>query len=241
MFDAGRCQTTPKPHRREYLQWDERLIPGASPTAETQVIKQDNPGGVGRPVGATVIRRRRGRLAEPGSEAGQSLVEFSLILMPLFFILLGIIQFGFIFNTYLTMTTAARDAVRLGTVYTYNDTCSKDQNDTLRNEAIRASLISSMNQLSTSSPRFSTTATTGTGCSVTGGWTKSGTTFTNGDLVVTYVLPSGMTDTNARTGQQLTVQAVYHQDLIVPLVSNFLPKDAGGRLSLTGVVTMVLD
>jgi hypothetical protein len=27
----------------------------------------------------------------------------------------------------------------------------------------------------------------------------------------------------------------------VPLVSSLLPKDAGGRLSLTGIVTMVLN
>jgi Flp pilus assembly protein TadG len=192
-------------------------------------------------VRATANRRRRGRSAESGPEAGQSLVEFSLILFPLFFILLGIIQFGFIFNTYVTMTTAARDAARLGTVYSYNLACTKDQNDTLRNETIRTALISSMNQLSTSAPRFTTTAATGSGCSYTGGWTKSGTTFTNGDLVITYVLPSGMTDTNARTGQLVTVQAVYHQDLIVPLVSGLLPKDAGGRLTLTGVMTMVIS
>jgi Flp pilus assembly protein TadG len=192
-------------------------------------------------VRATANRRRRGRRAESGREAGQSLVEFSLILMPLLFILLGIIQFGFIFNTYVTMTTAARDAARLGSVYTFDPACTKDQNDTLRNEAIRAALISSMNQLSTTSPRFTATAATGSNCTYTGGWTKSGTTFTNGDLVVTYVLPSGMTDTNARTGQLVTVQAVYHQDLIVPLVSGLLPKDSGGRLTLTGVVTMVLN
>ena len=42
------------------------------------------------------------------------------ILMPLFFILLGIIQFGFIFNTYVTMTNAARDAARMGTIYVYD-------------------------------------------------------------------------------------------------------------------------
>jgi Flp pilus assembly protein TadG len=168
-------------------------------------------------------------------------VEFSLVLMPLFFILLGIIQFGFIFNTYVTMTNAARDAARLGTVYTYNHACTKAQNDFLRNEAIRASLLSSMNQLSTSAPRFTSTTPTGSSCAWTGGWTSSGTTFTNGDLVITYVLPTGMTDTETRTGQQLTVQGVYHQDLIVPLVSNLLPRDAGGRLSLTGIVTMVID
>jgi Flp pilus assembly protein TadG len=192
-------------------------------------------------VRATSIRSRGRRSAEKGPEAGQSLVEFSLILMPLFLILLGIIQFGFIFNTYVTMTNAARDAARLGTVYVYDRRCSKDVNDFLRNEAIRTSLLTSMNNLSTASPRFTTTAPTGSACAWTGGWTSSGTTFTNGDLAITYVLPSGIIDSETRTGQEVTVQAVYHQDLVVPLISNFLPKDAGGRLRLTGVVTMVLN
>jgi Flp pilus assembly protein TadG len=194
-------------------------------------------------VRATSIRRRSGRGAERGPEAGQSLVEFSLILLPLFFILLGIIQFGFIFNTYVTMTNAARDAARLATTYVFDLDCSKAQNDILRNEAIRASLVSSMNQLSTTSSRFTTTAPTTTSdpCVRTGGWFSSGSTFVNGDLTVTYVLPSGMTDEDSRTGQEVTVSAVYHQDLIVPLVSGLLPKDAGGRLTLTGVVTMVIN
>ena len=199
---------------------------------------------------ATSIRRRSGRGAERSSEAGQSLVEFSLILLPLFFILLGIIQFGFIFNTYVTMTNAARDAARLATTYVYDHGtgCSKADNDIQRNEAIRTALISSMNQLSTASPRFTTITPTGTHCDLTGGWTSSTTsgttTYTNGDLVITYVLPTGtptIPDEDSRAGQQVTVSAVYHQDLIVPLVSSLLPKDAGGRLSLTGTVTMVLN
>ena len=69
---------------------------------------------------------------EEGS-GGQSLVEFSLVLMPLFFILLGIIQFGFIFNAYVTMTNAAREAARIGTVYIYDRGLSKAQNDLARN------------------------------------------------------------------------------------------------------------
>jgi Flp pilus assembly protein TadG len=198
-------------------------------------------------VRATSIRRRSGRGAER-TEAGQSLVEFSLILLPLFFILLGIIQFGFIFNTYVTMTNAARDAARLATAYVFDHNCSKAQNDMLRNQAIWTALTNSMNQLSTSPPRFTTTPPSGTGCAMTGGWTSSTTsnvtTFTNGDLVITYVLPTGtptIPDEDSRAGQQVTVSAVYHQDLIVPLVSGLLPKDAGGRLSLTGTVTMVLN
>ena len=173
------------------------------------------------------------------SERGQSLVEFSLILMPLFLILLGIIQFGFIFNTYVTMTNAARDAARLGTVYVYDRTQSKAVNDLLRNNSIKAQVISSMNGLATTSPRFATSGT----------WTQSGLTFTNGDLVISYAIPTttpggddvGVTDSDPRTGQRVTVTATYHQDLIIPLISILLPKDAGGRMQLTGVVTMVIN
>ena len=88
---------------------------------------------------ATSIRRRSGRAAEPGSEAGQSLVEFSLILFPLFLILLAIIQFGFIFSSYVTMTNAARDAARIGTIWVYDKDYSKIENDRDRNDAIKAS------------------------------------------------------------------------------------------------------
>ncbi|HEY0442824.1 MAG TPA: hypothetical protein VGC90_01235, partial [Candidatus Limnocylindrales bacterium] len=65
--------------------------------------------------------------------------------------------------------------------------------------------------------------------------------YTNGDLVVTYVVPAGVSDTDARAGETITVRATYHQDLIVPIVSNFLPADAGGRLRLVGEVTMAIN
>jgi Flp pilus assembly protein TadG len=167
------------------------------------------------------------------SEKGQSLVEFSLILMPLFLILLGIIQFGFIFNTFITMTNAARDAARIGTVYVYDRSggMSKDQNDLARNEDIKTSVLASMNLLAKTSPHFATGST----------WTKSGLVFTNGDLVITYVIPASISDSDTRVGQQITVRATYHQDLVIPLISTFLPKDAGGRMQLVGEVTMVIN
>ena len=166
-------------------------------------------------------------------EGGQSLVEFSLVLMPLFFIVLGIIQFGFIFNTYVTMTNAAREGARTGTIYVYDQTLSKDQNDAARNAAIKTAVLASMNLLSKTSPEFSTGAT----------WTTSGggLTFTNGDLVVAYVVPASITDSDPRTGEQVTVTANYHQDLIIPLIANLLPRDANGRLGLSGAVTMVIN
>ena len=181
---------------------------------------------------------------ERGTE-GQSLVEFSLVLTPLMLVLLGIIQFGFIFNTYVTLTNAAREADREGSIYAYDRTCSKAQNDMLRNEVIRASLLASMNLLSKASPQFTTNAPTGTGCSMTGGWTSSisgtTTTYTNGDLTITYAIPADVLDADPRVGEQVTVSATYHQDLIIPLVANLLPRDASNRIGLTGQVTMVIN
>ena len=192
-----------------------------SPRRARRAAVQPLPGriGVARPGAGT------------GPETGQSLVEFSLVLMPLFFVLLGIIQFGFIFNSFVTMTNAAREGARTGTIYICDSSISKDQNDLARNESIKTALLGSMNLLGKTTPYFATSGT----------WTKSVLTFTNGDLVVTYVIPAGVTDTDCRRGEQVTVRATYHQDLIVPIVSGFLPADAGGRLRLIGEVTMVLN
>ena len=180
-----------------------------------------------------VVRRQRtdttGAIARPAS--GQSLVEFALVLMPLCLILLGIIQFGFIFNSLITMTNATREGARIGTIHVYDRAQSKAQNDLARNNAIRTSARGSMNLLNKDAPNFSTSTT----------WTQSGLTFTNGDLIVTYVVPAGITDTDGRIGQQVTVRATYHQDLIIPLIANLLPRDAQGRLGMTSEVTMVVN
>jgi Flp pilus assembly protein TadG len=165
------------------------------------------------------------------AQRGQSLVEFALVMMPLFIIILGIIQFGFIFNAYVTITNAAREGGRSGTVYVYDPSLSKAQNDLARNNSIKSNLIGSMNLLTKTAPNFTTS----------GSWSQSGLVFTNGDLVVTYANPAGVLETDARVGQQITVRALYHQDLIIPLIAQLLPRDAGGRLGLTSEVTMVLN
>jgi len=178
---------------------------------------------------------RRSRTAAVSERApaqrGQSLVEFALVMIPLFVILLGIIQFGFIFNAYVTITNASREGARTGTVYVYEPGLSKAQNDLARNNAIKSSLLGSMNLLTKTAPNFTTSTT----------WTQSGLVFTNGDLVVTYSNPAGVLETDARVGQQITVRALYHQDLIIPMIAQLLPKDAGGRLALTSEVTMVVN
>jgi Flp pilus assembly protein TadG len=181
-------------------------------------------------------RRLRGRSATPRRQAGQSLVEFSLIVFPLFLVLLGVVQFGLIFNTYVTMTNAARDAARLGTIYVYttDDGMTKATNDQARNQSIEDAVLASMNMLGKTAPHFATTGTFSQSVST------PVITYTDGDLVIKYDT-SGVTDSDPRTGQKVTVTANYHQDLVVPMISAFLPKDAGGRLQLTGEVTMVIN
>jgi len=217
--------------RQGYVRDDQRLIPMGDRPPKTRRVHPKLSFEVALFVRFHLLPARRARRRPNASENGQSLVEFSLILMPLFLILLGIIQFGFIFNSYVTMTNAARDAARLGTVYVYDRTLTKAQNDLARNNSIKSQVISSMNVLSTTSPHFATTGT----------WTQSGLVFTNGDLVVTYEIPADVTDSDPRTGERVTVSATYHQDLVIPLISQFLPKDANGRMGLSGVVTMVIN
>ena len=150
---------------------------------------------------------------------------------PLMLILLGLIQFGFIFNGYITMTNSAREAARIGSIYIYDRSLSKDQNDTARNNAVRTALLASFNTLTTTAPNFTSSTT----------WTKSSLTWTTGDLSVAYVIPAGSTDNDPRQGQRMTVRATYHLTLFIPLISGLLSKDAGGRLPITTESTMVVN
>jgi len=180
---------------------------------------------------ATLRRSNADRDRAPARARGQSLVEFALVLLPLFLLILGVVQFGLIFNSYVTMTNAAREGARTGTVYVYDRTLTKAQNDAARNAAIRASVLASMNLLAKTSPQFAGGST----------WTADGTTFTNGDTTITYAVPAGVTESDPRVGQTITVRATYHQDLIIPMIAALLPQDANGRLALPGEVTMVVN
>ena len=166
---------------------------------------------------------------------GQSLVEFSLILTPLLLILLGIVQFGLIFNAQVTITNAAREGARAATIYRFDDAKTKSQNDGLRDDATIAAITSSLGILSRNAPQFSGAGT----------WSSSGTspnlTYTNGDIVVVYSVPTGVTDSDARAGEQIKVSITYHQDLVVPLIANLLPRDSNGRLAQGATVTMVIN
>lgn len=176
-------------------------------------------------------RSRRALSLTAGREGGQALVEFGLVLTPLLLLLLGVIQFGFIFNTHITVSNAAREGARDGATYVYDRGAgtTKASNDFARNEAIKGSALRSLDLARKTSPQFST-----------GSWTQAGSTFTSGDLSVTYTIPASVADSDTRTGQHVSVRVTYHQDLLIPLIGALLPRDAGGRLALASEVTMVI-
>ena len=49
-------------------------------------------------------------------ERGQTMAEFAVVLPVLMILLLGVIQFGIVFNNYIALTDAARAAARKGAV-----------------------------------------------------------------------------------------------------------------------------
>ena len=54
------------------------------------------------------------RRASATRERGQAIAEFAVAAIPLLFLLLGILQFGFIYNAQVGLTNAVRDTARYG-------------------------------------------------------------------------------------------------------------------------------
>jgi Flp pilus assembly protein TadG len=68
---------------------------------------------VGRPAYASHPLRHRRAV---GGERGQAMVELAMVLPVLAVLLFGVIQFGIVFNNYLTLTDATRAGARAGAV-----------------------------------------------------------------------------------------------------------------------------
>jgi Flp pilus assembly protein TadG len=62
------------------------------------------------------VKLRNRRTIEIGSERGQSLTEFALALPILAMLLFAVIQFGIVFNNYVTLVDATRAGARKGAV-----------------------------------------------------------------------------------------------------------------------------
>jgi Flp pilus assembly protein TadG len=173
----------------------------------------------------------RPSLSSPCRERGQALVEFAAVLLPLMLIVVGIIQFGLVFNANVTITNAAREGTRAGTIYVYSGS-NPATNDQNRCGDVVDSVVAAMGLLSTAAPYFSAASPCPGG---------GGDVWTSGDVTITYTQPAGVPTNDRRRGYRMTVRVTYRQDIIVPLVGLFLTTDANGRLVQHAEVTMVVN
>ncbi len=180
---------------------------------------------------------------------GQALVEFAIVLLPVMLILVGIIQFGLLFGANVALTNAAREGARAGTIYVYDRKQPKSWNDAHRCGAIVEAATDAFGLLSSATPHFTASTTSGA-CPTT-----TDDTLVNGDLTVSYCDhvttsdgPCPATGNSATTcipdtreGCLVRVSLTYRSDIIVPLVGSFLGTDANGRFAHRAVATMVVN
>ncbi len=197
-----------------------------------------------------VRARARVRTVRLGAAArGQAMVEFAAVLLPVLLLIAGIVQFGLLFGANVTLTNAAREGARAGTIYIYDYQHTKSWNDAHRCSDIADAAMQAMGFLSTTAPHFSVTMSGGV-CS-----TSTGDSQTNGDLVVSYcdhvTTPDGDcpdpsdTDTtcvpDTREGCLLRVTLTYRSDVIVPFIGGLIGTDGNGRFTQSSTATMVVN
>jgi Flp pilus assembly protein TadG len=193
-------------------------------------------------------QRSARRLSAPGEPRGQALVEFAAVLLPLVLIVVGIIQFGLLYGAHVTLTNAAREGARAGTIYVYDQNHTAFWNDAHRCGAILEAVTESFGLLDDAAPHFTTTVSAGA-CT-----TPTSTTLVNGDMTVSYCASATSDDpcpdpgnsltncvTDSRQGCLVRVEIRYHSDIVVPLITDLLSTDGGGRFLQRAIATMVVN
>ncbi len=172
------------------------------------------------------------------------------------YILMGIIQFGFIFAVYITMNNAVREGARWGTIYVYDNTVTNTVNDTNRWNGMIDRTIASRGILAMAARGSSTqnfdTSSNGNGTtsqcptqspapSTAHYW---GATSANPDVLICYSIPTGVLANDPRRGYYMDVQSYYHLQVFIPLLQQFLPDDpvkGAPWIRLPGVITVVVN
>jgi hypothetical protein len=177
------------------------------------------------------------------------MVEFAAVLLPVLLLIVAIIQFGLLFGASVTITNAAREGARAGTIYVFDQNHTKYWNDAERCADIADAATQAFGFLSTSSPHFTITLPGGS-CPTPGSDVQ-----TNGDLVVSYcdrvLTPDGdcpdgtdpdticPLDTRERCLIRVTI--TYRSDIIVPFIGALLNTDSNGRFVQSATATMVVN
>ena len=165
------------------------------------------------------------------------MVEFAAVLLPIMLVVVGIIQFGLLFTAEVTLTNAAREGAREGTIYVYlsGNGDTQTSNDTARCTAVLQATTATLGLLSNAPPHFTAVAP------CTASHRIDASTWVNGDLRITYTQPSGVVTSDSRRGYRMTVRVTYRSDIIVPLIGPLLTTDANGRFVHAAEVAMVIN
>ncbi len=83
--------------------------------------------------------RRRSR-GSPRLQPGQALAEFALVAVPLLLLLLGIVQFTYLYNAQVGLTNAVRDVARYGSALVANTNGTASASATLTRAFLQTSL-----------------------------------------------------------------------------------------------------
>lgn len=192
-----------------------------------------------------------------GAERGQALVEFAAVLLPIMLIVVATIQFGLLFGANVTLTNAAREGARAGTIHLYDSSLPNARlaNDRNRCTAVATAARGAFGIMSTSAPNFSSGATCASATVSDLNGDGLADTITNGDIVIGYCSASTTAGTACpsvgvassfctRTdpaGCMIRVEVAYRSDIIVPLIGDLLATDAGGRFVQRSVAVMVIN
>ncbi len=153
-----------------------------------------------------------------------------MVMLPLLLIVVGIVQFGLLLSANVTLTNAAREGARAGSIYDYKPPLGAAGNDLERCRIVAAAVTQSLETLRVGSPNFTTTNP----C------TGSGNLWTSGDVTIEYAQGSAPT-ADSRDAYNMTVRVTYRQEIIVPLLGAFLSTDGSGRFVHQTRVTMVVN
>jgi TadE-like protein len=186
---------------------------------------------------------------------GQAMVEFAAVLLPVLFVIVGIVQFGLLLNANVTITNAAREGARAATIYVYTTDggSTRATNDIDRCTAAREAGTRAFGILNAASPNFTGSASCSSGTDLNGDGLHD--QWVNGDLNIsicarmatsTSSCPNSL-DSASYCGQTepegclVRVEITYRSDIIVPLISAVLPTDSNGRFVQRAVATMVIN
>jgi hypothetical protein len=151
-----------------------------------------------------------------------------------------------------TLTNAAREAARSGTIARYDVELPRSSNDVNRCTAALDAARNSFGFISASSPNFTASmpCPAGSGTDLSGDglndrWVNGDITLTLCSAMATATSPCPETGTYCTlhdpTGCLLQVTLTYRSDIVVPIIGELLTRDSGGRFVQTVRATMVVN